>query len=66
MGIISFIYGVASYLAGVVALVYAMGFVGNLWVPRSLDSGTPGNLPGAVIVDLALLALFAVQHSGMA
>jgi len=66
MGIISFIYGIASYAACLVALTYAMGFVGNVVVPKSIDSGPAGAMPAALVIDLALLALFALQHSVMA
>jgi protein-S-isoprenylcysteine O-methyltransferase Ste14 len=59
-------YGVASYLIFLAAFLYAVGFVGNLLIPKSVDSGT-GSPPGyAVLIDSALLALFAVPHSVMA
>ena len=59
-------YGVASYLAFLAAFLYAVGFVGNLLVPKSIDSGPTGSLPAAVLVDTLLLLLFAVPHSVMA
>jgi protein-S-isoprenylcysteine O-methyltransferase Ste14 len=46
--------------------LYAVGFVGNFVVPRSIDGPASGDLAGSLIVDLALLLLFALQHSVMA
>jgi protein-S-isoprenylcysteine O-methyltransferase Ste14 len=59
-------YGVASYLAFLAVFLYMAGFVGNLPVPKSIDSGPPSPLPVAVLVDTLLLLLFAVPHSIMA
>jgi methanethiol S-methyltransferase len=62
----SFLYGVAAYAACLAALLYFIGFSGNLLVPKSVDIGT--GAPGSVAlgIDLLLLALFGVQHSVMA
>ena len=59
-------YGVASYFAFLAAFLYAVGFVGNVIVSKSIDSGPEGSLLTAVIVDTFLLLLFAVPHSVMA
>jgi protein-S-isoprenylcysteine O-methyltransferase Ste14 len=61
-----FLYGLASYAVFFGTILYAMGFIGNLWVPKSIDSPRDVNLGMALAVNLALLALFAVQHSVMA
>jgi len=63
---VSLLYGVAVYVLFLATFVYSIGFIGNVAVPKSLDSGAPGPLAEAVIVDLALLGIFAVQHSVMA
>lgn len=61
-----FAYGTACYGVSLLTLVYAAGFLGNLAVPKSIDSPRDGSLPEALLVDLALLTLFAIQHSVMA
>lgn len=59
-------YGVVSYLSFLAAFGYAIGFVGNVGVPRSVDHAIAAPVGQAVVVDALLLALFAVQHSVMA
>lgn len=64
--LLSFIYGLGAYAASVVALLYLVGFTGNLLVPRSIDVGPGGPWLDAVLADLALLTVFGLQHSIMA
>jgi methanethiol S-methyltransferase len=62
----SLLYGIAVYLLFLGAFVYAIAFVGNLPVPKTIDTGAIGSLPAAVTIDVLLLGLFAIQHSVMA
>jgi len=59
-------FGVVSYVAFLGALLYAIGFVGNFGVPRSIDSAPSGSIGVALLVNTALLTVFALQHSVMA
>jgi methanethiol S-methyltransferase len=61
-----FIYGIVCYALGVLSLLYLIGFVGNIVVPKTIDSAPMGAVMPAVLVDLILVGLFAFQHSVMA
>jgi protein-S-isoprenylcysteine O-methyltransferase Ste14 len=65
-GMASVLYGAVAYLLFLGTILYAIAFVGNLPVGKTIDSGLAGPLFPALIVDTLLLGLFAVQHSVMA
>ncbi len=56
-------YGVACYLVFLAVFLYMIGFVGDLFAPKSIDSGPGGSTLVSFVVDAILLALFAVHHS---
>jgi len=63
---IVFLYGLGCYAVFFGTYLYAIGFVANLFVPRSIDGPRVGDFTSSLVVDLALLLGFALQHSVMA
>lgn len=61
-----FLYGVSCHLLFLGTFAYMAGFVGDLWVPKTIDTPTETPLAAAVVIDLLLISLFGVQHSVMA
>lgn len=64
--VFSLIYGVMAYGVFLAVFVYAIGFIGGLGTPTSLDGALQGSRLEAIAINIGLLAAFAVQHSGMA
>jgi methanethiol S-methyltransferase len=64
--VIALIYGLLSYAFFFVTFLYALAFVENAYVPRTIDIGQEAPLIEALIVNLVLMSLFAIQHSVMA
>jgi len=64
--ILAFIYGTTSYALCLGALVYAIGFISGLPLPKTIDTGEAGPIGAAIVINLLLMSLFAVQHSVMA
>ena len=64
--ILALLYGIISYLVFFVTFVYTIGFVGNLFVPKSINSEGSGSLARSLFIDVVLLSLFAIPHSVMA
>jgi methanethiol S-methyltransferase len=63
---VAFLYGLVAYFAFFVTILYAIGFIMGLVVPKTIDTGDYSSTAEALVVNLLLMSLFAVQHSVMA
>src|SRR6478752_245090 len=64
--VIALLYGLIAYVAFAATIIYSIGFVTGLVVPKTIDSGPAGPPMQAIIINLLLMSLFAIQHSVMA
>src|SRR6266478_6545545 len=62
----AFLFGGVAYLTFLFTIMYAIGFVSGLAVPKTIDTGAKSGTFEAIAVNLALMSLFAIQHSVMA
>ena len=65
-GVLCLLYGTVTYVIFLGAMLYAVGFVGNIGVPKSIDSGEAGPLVPSLLINTILMGIFALQHGGMA
>jgi protein-S-isoprenylcysteine O-methyltransferase Ste14 len=63
---IALLYGIVAYVTFAATFLYAIGFVSDRVVPKTIDSGAAGPVAEALVINLALMAIFAIQHSVMA
>lgn len=61
-----FLYGTVVYLFFLAVFLYAIGFVGNIWVPKSIDTGASDPVPISLLINTLILGLFVIQHTIMA
>jgi protein-S-isoprenylcysteine O-methyltransferase Ste14 len=66
MGLLAAVYGLFCYVVFLGSFLYSIGFIGDFLVPKTIDSPASVDWPEALVVDLVVLSLFAVQHSAMA
>jgi protein-S-isoprenylcysteine O-methyltransferase Ste14 len=59
-------FGIVSYVVFFVTFIYGIGFVGDVFFPKSINSGTSGSMARSLFIDAVLLGLFAIPHSVMA
>src|SRR5258708_23659906 len=59
-------YGTVAYTIFLATFLYAMGFISGIAVPKTVDSGVAPPISRAILVNMLLLGVFAIQHSGMA
>jgi methanethiol S-methyltransferase len=64
--LLGFLYGIVAYVVFFATFLYAVGFVSDVGVPKTIDSGTAAPITEALVVNLLLMSLFAIQHSVMA
>ena len=62
----AFLFGAVAYLTFLITILYSIGFVSGLVVPKAIDTGAKSSIPEALVINLLLMSLFAVQHSVMA
>jgi protein-S-isoprenylcysteine O-methyltransferase Ste14 len=61
-----FLFGLVSYVTFLFTVLYGIGFVGNIYFEKTIDSGSNTNSSVSLVIDLVLIALFGFQHSLMA
>ena len=64
--VLAFLYALVAYSIFLASFLYAVAWLGNLWVDKTIDSGDAADLPHALLINVLLLSAFAVQHSLMA